>query len=282
MSIEFRGVDYSTSISFVGMYSDNTPMVKTPDFEEIVARADTMVLRADSLHMFVTAMFLVDSINDFDQTRRYFDGPVIKNLVLPYLPGARQDRINPTGDVLFTAKSIARMINERHFDRVIAADPHSPVMPSLIKNFSEYPLERVYDRLWKGYGGVIAPDKGARDRATAAQRVVGGELRYGGKVRDEATGRLTGFTVEDLTPGKHYIVVDDICDGGGTFVGLGHQIREAGAFADLFVTHGIFSKGTRDLKDYYKNIYTTDTRQLNTDRRTRVMKFNIVDDMVNY
>jgi ribose-phosphate pyrophosphokinase len=52
------------------------------------------------------------------------------------------------------------------------------------------------------------------------------------------------------------LIVDDICDGGATFVALARKLREAGAIeVSLFVTHGIFSKG-KDLEGI-DNIYTT-------------------------
>lgn len=279
MSIEFRGVDFSTSIFYVGLYSDNTPIVKTDEWADIVEHADTMVLRVSTLHEFMVGMFLADVLNE--APGRYFKGGL--NLVLPYLPGARQDRSNPTGDVLFTARSVAREINLRRFSKVVSVDPHSPVMPRYIQNFREYPLERVYDKLWKGYTGVIAPDKGAKVRAEAAGNALGLPVFYGGKTRDVSTGRLTGFEVEELPKGGHFLVVDDICDGGGTFIGLGEKIREQGCYADLFVTHGIFSKGTRAMKEIFKNIYTTDTRYIHIEGgRTQVSKFKIVDDMVDY
>lgn len=275
MSVTFTGVGVEPMpISHVGMYSDNTPMVKTPDFMDIVNKADTMILRDGSLQGFVTAMFLYDSL--------YRSGCAQMRLVLPYIPGARQDRINVEGDVLNTLRSVATMLNQRGFREVVVADPHSPVAEQVIKDIKVYPLERIYSHLWKGYTGVIAPDKGAKARAEAAGKTLGLPVFYGGKTRDVSTGRLTGFEVEELPKGGHFIVVDDICDGGGTFIGLGEKIREQGCYADLFVTHGIFSKGTRAMKEIFKNIYTTDTRQINTDRRTQVMKFNIVDDMVNY
>ena len=271
MSITFKGEDFSSPINFVGMYSDTTPMVKTDQFEAIVERADTLVLKADSLAQFTTAMYLVDAI-----TRAH---GMITDLVIPYLPGARQDRSNPTGDVLFTAKSVADDINRRFFERVISVDPHSNIMPEFIYEFEEYPLERVYEKLWKGYGGVIAPDKGAERRAKAAGKALGLPVTFGSKVRDVSTGRLSGFDVK-VEAGKHYIVIDDICDGGGTFVGLGEKIREQGAYADLFVTHGIFSKGTTALKEIYKNIYTTDSRRIH--ERNEVLVLPIVGDMVNF
>lgn len=277
MSVVFKGADLSAPISFIKMYSDGTPLVKTDQWANIVTKADTVVIQPYTLNEFFVGMFLVDAVND----ARGPQGSPLR-LILPYLPGARQDRSNTDGDVLFTAKSVANAINERKFYRVVSVDPHSPTMPALINNFDEFPLHRVYNKIPKRYTGVIAPDKGARGRATVAWNVIGpwGELRYGGKVRDVATGKLTGFQVEQLTPGGLYLVVDDICDGGGTFVGLGEKIREQGAQADLYVTHGIFSKGTFALEDMYENIITTDTREIH--ERANVEIIPIVEEMENY
>ena len=269
--ITFSGPTGRIEVNSLGMYSDNTPMVKHERWEEIV-ECDTVTVTGATLHTLTTALFMVDAVN--------WSGGWVKNLILPYLPGARQDRINPTGDVLFTAASVAKMINDRHFGSVVYVDPHSHVMPSFIEAKREFPLERVYDRLWRGYGGVIAPDKGALGRAEIAHGVIGGELITARKTRDVATGRLTGFEVDSLTPGRHYLVVDDICDGGGTFLGLGEKIREAGCHADLFVTHGIFSKGTEELHKIYKNIITTDS--IFQGSANDKLTISIVKEMENY
>lgn len=271
MSVVFKGPNgFSVPIHFVKMYSDGTPMVKTEEFSAIVANANKVVVRPENLNEFVVAMFLVDAVNDYGN---------VSTLVLPYVPGARQDRSNPTGDVLFTAKSVARMINDRYFSEVIILDPHSPVVVSRINHAVEYPLRRVAKKLYQGYGGIIAPDNGANDRAEKFAKAMNKSVTYGSKVRDVSTGRLSGFDI-DVEAGKHYLVVDDICDGGGTFIGLGEKIREQGAFADLFVTHGIFSKGTDELKKIYKNIYTTDSRTIN--ERNDVMFIEVVEDMEDY
>lgn len=270
MSVVFKGADFSAPISFIGMYSDGTPLVKTDQFEEIYRRADTMILRADSMAEFVAGMFLYDAV----MNRRR---PMA--LILPYLPGARQDRSNPTGDVLFTARSVANMINDRRFTEVVSVDPHSEVMPKLINHFVEYPIELVAKKFWKGYNAVISPDQGARDRAQRVAWVLNKPWVEGSKVRDVSTGALSGFDVK-VEEGKHYLVVDDICDGGGTFVGLGEKIREQGAYADLYVTHGIFSKGTNALKKIYKNIYTTNSRDVSL--LTDVHVFDIITQMENY
>lgn len=272
MSVTFTGVGVEPMpITFVGMYSDGTPIVKTDQFKDIRKHADTMILRADSMAEFVVGMFLYDALDvPKGQGMR---------LVMPYLPGARQDRSNPTGDVLFTARSVANMINERNFSEVVSIDPHSTVMPNLINNFREFHLARIGEKLWKGYGAIISPDKGAKRRAKIVAKSMGLPVVTGSKVRDVSTGRLSGFDVT-VEAGKHYLVVDDICDGGGTFLGLGEKIREQGAYADLYVTHGIFSNGTSELKTIYKNIYTTNSRYVH--ERNDVSIIDIMTEMENY
>lgn len=252
--ITFTGSGNSMSepITFQGMYSDSTPMVKTLGWARIVDQADTLTIRGGSMANFVTAMFLVDAITEA--------GGCIDNLVLPYIPGARQDRSNPTGDVLFTLASVGAMINARGFSRVICLDPHSPAAYKHIEELEEFPLLRVAKMLPVGYDGVIAADKGGKDRAEQMAEALDLPVFYGGKSRDVATGKLTGFTLQQLSGGKgHFLVVDDICDGGGTFLGLADKIKEQGATADLYVSHGLFSKGTTALREAFERIYTTDS-----------------------
>lgn len=281
MSITLKGNGYTHTISEQRMYSDATPMIKVDDFEEMVARADTMVLRAEGMAEFVTAMFLVDAIDVSD-----FDGPGITKLILPYIPGARQDRSNPTGDVLTTVHSVAEMINNREFKSVVVLDPHSPEATRVIRNVKSFPLEMVAwannaELRTKRYDGIIAADKGGKERAEEMAVAMRVPVYYGGKTRDVSTGRLSGFTLEFIPYNGHYLVVDDICDGGGTFVGLADKIRETGSTADLYVSHGIFSKGTRELLEAYKTIYTTDSLA-GSERDNNVTVLAVVEEMEKY
>lgn len=281
MSVTFRGADLSAPISLVqGRYSDNTQFYKSEQFDEIVEHADTVTVRCTSTDDLFAALAVVQSVND---ARGDIWGKNIRNLILPYIPGARQDRFNPTGDVSSTLKTVGRLINTFDFFNVLVVDPHSEKAGYHINSLVEYPKSALYSHLWKGYTGVIVPDKGARLRGIEAWGAIGTgkELKFGSKVRDVSNGRLTGFDVEELTPGGHYIVVDDICDGGGTFNGLGEKIAEQGAFADLFVTHGFFTKGLRELRKNYKNIYTTNTVYRNFPMGGEYI-FKVVEEMENY
>jgi ribose-phosphate pyrophosphokinase len=54
------------------------------------------------------------------------------------------------------------------------------------------------------------------------------------------------------------LIVDDICDGGGTFIGIAKALpKDVKKY--LYVTHGIFSKGLRELTGHFEHIYTTNS-----------------------
>ncbi|MEL6720431.1 MAG: phosphoribosyltransferase family protein [Bacteroidota bacterium] len=74
------------------------------------------------------------------------------------------------------------------------------------------------------------------------------------------TGQLSDFQVyaNDLNA-KNCLIVDDICDGGRTFIGLAEALKHKGANRlYLAVSHGIFSYGFEELNNHFEHIFTTD------------------------
>ncbi|HCW17254.1 MAG TPA: phosphoribosylpyrophosphate synthetase, partial [Achromobacter sp.] len=58
-------------------------------------------------------------------------------------------------------------------------------------------------------------------------------------------------------PAQPVLVVDDICDGGRTFLELASALRDTTRQpVYLYVTHGIFSKGLGELNARYAGIFT--------------------------
>ena len=53
--------------------------------------------------------------------------------------------------------------------------------------------------------------------------------------------------------------MDDISDGNGTFIALANMLVKTGnngSQLDLYVTHGIFSKGLDNIRGLYNKVYT--------------------------
>lgn len=184
-------------------------------------------------------------------------------LIMPYVPGARADRGLPFGLSIY-----AGFINELEIDQIIIFDPHSQATPELLKGFEN--LTVVYsDELFAqkhmlpvlhGYDGIIAPDKGAVLRATAVAELAGLPVYTAEKTRDFETGKLTGFKLDGLSKHGTYLIVDDICDGGGTFLGLADAIGLDYGQLDLFVSHGVFSKDAlKNLAQVFGYVFTTNS-----------------------
>jgi ribose-phosphate pyrophosphokinase len=99
---------------------------------------------------------------------------------------------------------------------------------------------------WDPATVIIAPDKGAVPRAEVAARFIGShEVKYATKVRNPENGEILRTEIQDGDyKGKNLLIVDDICDGGRTFIELAKVLREHNpSRIDLYITHGIFSKG---------------------------------------
>ena len=181
-----------------------------------------------------------------------------KYLTLNYVPYARQDRVCNEGESL-SVSVMAKLINSCGFARVKIADPHSDVTPALINNveiLESYDIIKNKD-LSQYY--IVAPDAGAYKKACKwAQKKNALGVITANKVRDVRTGKIESVKVDTDVKGLKLFVVDDICDGGRTFIELAKCLNGAKSL-ELFVTHGIFSKGTKVLTDVYDKVYSTNS-----------------------
>lgn len=187
-------------------------------------------------------------------------------IVIPYLPAARADKGSPRG-----ADVYANLIPE--YQKLVVFDAHSKYMVDHLKatrgdNVLNVPASEALPKNEYGdisFDGVIAPDEGAVERASDVASRWSVPLYQATKKRDFNTGKLLEFNPPENLPkmGK-FLVVDDICDGGGTFIGLARAIK-GGDWTNssrrlyLYVSHGIFSRGLGELRIYYDKILTTDS-----------------------
>lgn len=215
------------------------------------------------------ALTSADAIFDVLLAKNVLDlNGYITKLNIRYLLGARMDRrINATQP--FTLEVVARMLNGAGFQWIRILDQHSKASCELLNAQAVYPtgiVARVLDEYLPSESVILIPDKGAEPRVlTLLESVLGGEHYMTAqchKKRDSKTGALSGFGIDNasLLKGKRCLILDDICDGGGTFSGLAQVALSQGFSAksvDLFVTHGIFSKGLP--LDNIDTVYTTDS-----------------------
>ncbi|RYF97484.1 MAG: ribose-phosphate pyrophosphokinase, partial [Chitinophagaceae bacterium] len=188
-------------------------------------------------------------------------------LHVTYLLSARMDRVMLAGEP-FSLKVIAAMINQAKFSRINIFDPHSEVSTALIDRsytitnheYVEQCLSQYFAKNAKSDFCIVSPDAGALKKIHKLAHALGIEhVVECMKERDLKTGALTKFTTATPTlQGLTCFIIDDICDGGGTFVGTAQMLKEKGAVkVILVVSHGIFSKGTS--LQYVDEVYSTDS-----------------------
>ena len=197
-------------------------------------------------------------------------GVNVIHLYIPYLLGARSDRQFVEGGNSYLVDVIAPIINAQDYKSVTVVDVHSDVAAACIKNLKAIKntelVKFALDSIDTKDVTLISPDAGAYKKIFDVAKEFGiKHVITANKVRDLATGNILSTEIPvDTEPGqKTFVIVDDICDGGRTFIELAKAIqakRPKAIYNDkiyLIVTHGIFSAGFDELGKYFNGIYCT-------------------------
>lgn len=183
-------------------------------------------------------------------------------LNVPFLPYGRQDK-EVSNNLTFGLTTFAEIIGQ-FFDAISTIDAHSNKLyrlnqlypnryPVFIDRFPNRQIERAYNQTNSDL--ICYPDKGAKNRYSPKLDY---PFIYMNKVRDQLSGEITGLEFGKSGPGETFyditnrkvLIVDDICDGGRTFIETAKKLYENRAEkVSLYVTHGIFSKGIVLLED---------------------------------
>lgn len=189
--------------------------------------------------------------------RHRYPGAVLR-LRCPYLPYARQDRVCFPGEA-FSLEVMAGFLNSLDLDEIEVWDVHSDVASSLIEHLNNVSAAHFVRRLDLSSDRtvIVAPDTGAVTRATKCAEALYCSLVKAEKTRDPSTGALGDPIVQsDHIGNRDFLIVDDICDGGRTFVNLARMLRPlTNGAVMLYVTHGIFSNGLGDLRGVLNRVY---------------------------
>lgn len=172
------------------------------------------------------------------------------SLELPYLPYARQDK-EVANDKTFALEPFLEMLHFLDFDEIKIFDAHNfEAIAWLLPYAINIEPEREINFAVKATKAttILYPDKGAyvryNDLINSDCCVVVAE-----KTRNQLTGEIvkTELTAP-IYKTDRVLIVDDLCDGGATFIKLMPLIKQAKQVS-LYVSHGIFSKGTQVLKN---------------------------------
>lgn len=198
------------------------------------------------------------------------------SLYVPYFLGARSDRKFREGGVNYLKHVICPVINSQNFNTVLVLDPHSDVLEACLNNFEKVNNFTVVKHALTDIDNkndaqdricLVSPDGGALKKIYDVAEHFGiSNIVTAMKHRDIKTGKITHTEVPNLpvsVSGEEmkYVIVDDICDGGRTFIELAKAIQNQKPDAKIYliVTHGIFSAGLYELSKWFEKVYSTNS-----------------------
>ena len=189
---------------------------------------------------------------------------------------------------------ITPIINNLNLESITVMDSHSDVLEATIKHFQKidntlivkYSLLDIasqnttlpFDQYLNSKLSIVSPDAGALKKIYNVTENVGykGNIVIASKHRG-LDGKITHtevpLTASDFE--KDFIIIDDICDGGRTFIEIAKKIKEQHVLFNegdkreipskyipkiyLILTHGIFSAGYQLLNEHFDGIYCTNS-----------------------
>lgn len=210
------------------------------------------------LHRTITSEDVMVLLNIFNAIRSHSPESRI-SFYTAYLPYARQDRVCNNGESFALEVFISLLSGKINELRTFDVHNHEVVYNLCTKykiGYYDYSIGYLMNRLQDGgylsnNTTIVLPDKGAAKKLDIISKVHHGKIIVADKVRGAVTGKVSHTIPEN--PSGEVLVLDDICDGGATFLSLAGLLTNA-SHVTLAVSHGIFSKGLVELLDHYDDI----------------------------
>lgn len=201
---------------------------------------------------------------------------------IPYMPYQQADRDFSLGES-FSLKTITSILNSLDVNKYIVFDAHSDVTPALLKKTTNIDVSEIikvvlYDIEIKKFGSlskdstklydslaILSPDAGAYKKVGKLCSKINwkGDLVAANKYRSISDGTIESLELsKNDFQGKDVLIIDDICVGGRTFIELAKKLKEKNiGKLYLYISHGVFSNGLKELNQHFDGIYTTDSRK---------------------
>jgi len=197
-------------------------------------------------------------------------------LKLGYVIGYRSDRPFNDKQICYFKDVSAHIINSLNYVNVTILDQHSDVNSAVIDNCINI---KPYEYIESAIGLIdysesfeiakrelilISPDFGAFKKVNSVAEINERKMICFTKIRNEM-GEIKFDIVNNtktLDKNANYLIIDDICDGGRTFINILDFLIEQGIphkQLNLYVTHGIFSNGIDVFNNKLNKIFTTNT-----------------------
>lgn len=188
----------------------------------------------------------------------------VKHLHFDYLFGIRSDRAFQEGEPNYCRDVLAPVINTwMHNYNIESMSILWPFQPLPIKN-------NYFDNacaIYKHDTAIKLPSTIVRIGGDESASFFEGIETSGYFIKHRNDGnievKMYDSTLDFIRKQDKILIVDDLCDGGATFIAEARYLKQKfpNIEINLFVYHGLFTKGVDHLLDYFTKIYSTNSYQ---------------------
>lgn len=169
-------------------------------------------------------------------------------LEITYLPYARQDKevSDETTFAFSTFRTI--LVRSTRFRSISVFDPHNYSAAKAAGFLVLEPKREIQNALEETNSTlVVFPDASAHIKY---KHLISTPSVVIYKTREQSTGKIVDVKLStDFEPVENLLIVDDICDGGATFIAACDILKGKAQNIHLYVSHGLFTKGLKPLHD---------------------------------
>ena len=211
----------------------------SPSFDESVRGCDVFIIQST----FPSSDNLMELLLMIDAAKRASAHYIIA--VIPYFGLARQDRKDKPR-VSIGSKLVANMLTAAGAHRVMTMDLHA----AQIQGFFDIPVDHLdasvifvpyIKSLNLPHLTIASPDMGGTSRARTFAKSLNVEVVICDKTRKRAN-EIESMNIIGEVEGLDIVLVDDICDTGGTLVKAAALLKEKGARSvRALITHPVLS-----------------------------------------
>ncbi len=256
-------LDLPLGKAFVGQFADGETRV---ELESNVRGRDVFIIQSTCApvnHHLMEALILADACRRASASRI--------TLVVPYFGYARQERKSAPRTPI-SAKVVADLIEASGYSRILAFELHT----SAIQGFFNIPVDHLFAKpVFAPYfkeldnGVVVSPDAGGVERARALAKMFDCSLAIIDKRRDRPNESKVMNIIGEVSK-KNCLIVDDICDTGGSLAHAAQALMDEGALSvSAAITHPVLSgKAVSIIQDSpLKKLVVTDSIPLSAEAR---------------
>ncbi|MFW7378162.1 MAG: ribose-phosphate pyrophosphokinase [Oligoflexus sp.] len=268
-------LDIRLGAAMVDSFSDGETRV---ELQENIRGRDVFIIQPTSApanHHIMEALAMVDACRRASARRI--------TMVCPYFGYARQERKSAPRTPI-TAKLVSDLFTVAGIDRMLVMELHT----SAIQGFFNIPVDHLFAKpifgphfsQWDN-ALVVSPDAGGTERARAMAKYLNCGLAIVDKRRDKPNESEVMHVIGDVQ-GKDCLIVDDICDTGGSLCKAAEALMEKGAESvSAAITHPVLSGPAveRISNSCLKNLVVTDSIPLSAEARncSKIVQLSVAD-----